>query len=142
MKTSLTKSLGLEEIDWKDIFTKGLNKKLTDEELKSYIKKLEKWETCPCGHLSKHLPRNELNEPLCPIMIELGSQVLDTISLTDNEREEGIEPNFANALNLMQMMQLREKFLLQEVKEELEEKIATNTKQLLADKKMLKAVSA
>jgi hypothetical protein len=30
MKTSLTKSLGLEEINWKDIFTKGINGKLKE----------------------------------------------------------------------------------------------------------------
>jgi len=131
MKTSLTAVLGHPEINWKAVFTLGKNGDLAKHEYRGYAEKMTVWETCPCGHLSKHIARADNNRPTDAVLYDLGLHINDAFEANE----------FKNALNLLELINSRGAYLLKALADDLREQINKDTKELEENKKKLQELS-
>lgn len=98
---------GHQIIDWKKVFNQYKSSSVVDaSERNEYLKLIASWDTCPCGQAPAILPRtSDTNSaPVDNILTDLGKAIYRAF-------EAG---NYDEALNLLDLINIRVKFLLKE----------------------------
>lgn len=134
---SLAKTLGLKEINWREVLLRAAVGKLSDTEIAFYKEKLLEWTTCPCGNLSVCIPRNTYKDddkedyrPYDHTLAELGTSVY----------QEFRDENYESAFNIFEMIQIRAKFVIEQEEAALEKEIAKLVKATQEVRQKLKKV--